>query len=88
MLTNAKSFYTALDVWRNMEAFFEPRGVAVIGASTTPGKIGHEVLRSIVGSSYSGSVYAVNPNADEILGVPSLPSLEGDPHQLRMSVEQ
>jgi 3-hydroxypropionyl-CoA synthetase (ADP-forming) len=60
-----------------MEAFFEPRGVAVIGASATPGKIGHEVLRSIVGSSYSGNVYAVNPNADEILGVRSLSSLDG-----------
>jgi len=60
-----------------MEAFFEPRGVAVIGASATPGKIGHEVLRSIVESSYPGKVYAVNPNASEILGVRSLPSLEG-----------
>ncbi len=60
-----------------MEAFFEPRGVAVIGASTTPGKIGHEVLRSIVESSYSGNVYAVNPKAEEILGVRSMPSLDG-----------
>jgi len=53
-----------------VDAFFDPNGVAVIGASTRPGKIGHEVLRTLVGSGYAGGIYPVNPAAasQEILG--------------------
>jgi acetyl-CoA synthetase (ADP-forming) len=43
--------------------FFNPRSVAVIGASREPGKIGHEILRNVRLSGYKGNVYPINPNA-------------------------
>ncbi len=58
--------------------FFNPESVAVIGASTKPGKIGHEALRNMF-RSFKGRVFAVNPKAKEILGVPSYPSVEEAP---------
>ncbi len=45
-----------------------PKGVAIIGASSTPGKIGHTVVKNLVESGYEGGIYPVNPTADEILG--------------------
>lgn len=53
-----------------LEAFFEPKSVAVIGASTNPEKLGHSVLKNLVEGGYSdrGEVYPINPGTKEILG--------------------
>jgi len=48
--------------------FFEPKSVAVIGASSVPGKPGHDVVRNILANEYAGRVYLVNPKGGEILG--------------------
>lgn len=53
---------------KGIEVFFRPKAIAVIGASKTPGKIGHEILRNIKLSGFKGQVYAVNPKGDSILG--------------------
>ncbi len=58
-----------------MEFFFEPEGIAVIGASATPGKIGHEILRSIASSGYRGGIFPVNPRVEEIAGFRTYPSI-------------
>lgn len=52
------------------KAFFEPRQVAVIGASATPGKPGHEVIRNIQANGYGGDLFLVNPKGGQILGLP------------------
>ncbi len=46
-----------------------PKGVAIIGASTTPGKIGHTVVKNLIESGYKHGIYPVNPSADEIMGL-------------------
>jgi acetyltransferase len=52
----------------SLQALFNPRGVALCG-STSPGKIGFELLRNMVEGGY-GDVYAVNPKAQGALGAP------------------
>ncbi|MCJ7752852.1 MAG: CoA-binding protein, partial [Armatimonadetes bacterium] len=52
----------------SLQHLFEPRAVAIVGASTKPGKVGHDILRNMLSSGFSGEVYPVNPHADEILG--------------------
>jgi len=47
----------------------EPRAVAVIGASSRPGKIGYEVLKNIIEGGFEGDIYPVNPRVGEILGL-------------------
>ncbi len=56
-----------------LDALFKPSSIAVIGASRTPGKVGHEVLRNILTSGFQGQVYPINPNAREVLGLPCYP---------------
>ncbi len=60
----------------HMETFFTPQSVAVVGASSTPGKIGNSVLDSIARHDYNGKVYPINPKAAEILGLKCYPSLD------------
>ncbi len=53
-----------------MDAILRPKSVAVIGASTSPDKLGHEILRNIVDGGFQGGVYPINPKADTILDLP------------------
>lgn len=46
-----------------------PKGIAIVGASATPGKIGHTVVKNLIESGYQGGIYPVNPTAEEILGL-------------------
>lgn len=54
--------------------FFEPKSVAVIGASQDPEKVGHSVLKNMVSYGFQGQVFPVNPRAKEILGLRCYPS--------------
>jgi acetyl coenzyme A synthetase (ADP forming)-like protein len=44
-----------------LDSLFKPRGVAVVGASTNPTKLGYGVARNLVVSGYQGKLYFVNP---------------------------
>lgn len=50
------------------EELFNPKSIAIIGASSDPAKIGNMVLRNLLASGYSGSIYAVNSKGGEALG--------------------
>ncbi len=51
----------------SLKPFFEPVGVAVIGASRDPDTIGHRILHSLHNGEFKGGVYPVNPQADTLL---------------------
>lgn len=52
----------------DLDAFFDPGNVAIIGASRDGDKIGHTIMRNFVENRFFGKIYPVNPNADEIMG--------------------
>ncbi len=52
----------------DIKYLFEPRSVAVIGASHHPDKIGYKFLENIIQGGYKGKLYPINPNGGEILG--------------------
>jgi len=53
----------------SLRAFFEPKSVAVIGASRTPGKGGYNIIENLLRLGYPGKIYPVNPRANQILGL-------------------
>ena len=55
---------------RDLGVFFDPMSIAVIGATPTPGKVGNIVIENLYGEGYEGRVHLVNPNHDQILGMP------------------
>jgi acetate---CoA ligase (ADP-forming) len=66
--------------------FFEPAGVAVIGASSNPRKLSHGILRNLINSTYTGGVYPVNPGATEILGQPCYAEISAVPDPVELAV--
>ncbi len=71
---------------RDLTALFEPRGVAIIGASAVPGKPGHEVIRNILANGYPGKLYPVNPKGGTILGIGVLTSIAALPADCDLAV--
>jgi acetyl coenzyme A synthetase (ADP forming)-like protein len=53
----------------SLEPLFQPRSVAVVGASRRRGSIGGELFRNILAADFAGSVYPVNRNGDSVAGV-------------------
>lgn len=72
----------------SLAAFFNPGTVAVIGASTKPTKLGHAVLKNLVEGGYvdQGTIYPINPGADEILGQTAYASVLEVPNQIDLAV--
>ncbi len=56
-------------------SLMRPQSVAIIGASNTPGKIGHAVLQNMKSSGFKGHIYPINPKEDEIVGLKAYPSI-------------
>jgi acetyl coenzyme A synthetase (ADP forming)-like protein len=71
-----------------LDAIFRPRSIAVIGASTTPGALGRQILQNLVTYRYRGKLYPVNPKAREIFGLRCFSSLQdiNDPIDLAVVV--
>jgi acetyltransferase len=69
-----------------LQHFFNPSSVAVVGASQNPSKIGYEILNNIVQYDYGGSVYPINPKAQEILGLKAYPDLTSVPSKIDLAV--
>jgi len=61
---------TVSDRVRQLDAILRPKSVAVIGASTSPDKLGHEILKNILDGGFRGGVYPINPKAEAILNLP------------------
>ena len=58
----------------------QPKTVAVIGASTTPGKIGYTVVENLIKGGYDKkNIYPINPTATEILGLKVYPNITAVP---------
>jgi acetyltransferase len=58
-----------------LEKLFSPQAIALIGASTHPGKLGHEILQNLMTSGFNGRIYPINPRAGSILGLESYPDI-------------
>jgi acetyl coenzyme A synthetase (ADP forming)-like protein len=48
---------------------FNPSSIAVIGASSTKGKLGNSVVKNLIDSGYSGRIYPINPKGGKILNL-------------------
>ena len=69
----------------SMRRLFEPKAVAVIGASAERGKIGAEILYNLR-SRFQGEIVPVNPMHQELLGSPCYPRLTDAPSPVDLAV--
>lgn len=71
---------------RSVERLLTPRSVAVVGASRSRDKVGQTLVRNLVLSGYTGPVYAVNPVARAVAGVPAYADLRDVPGPVDLAV--
>jgi len=69
LVSNIKGHKNINHDTNRLKFIFEPKSVAVIGASTTIGKVGNAIFSNILQSAFQGAVYPVNPKHNNIMSV-------------------
>jgi acetyl coenzyme A synthetase (ADP forming)-like protein len=69
----------------NLDKFFNPESIAVIGASRSPEKIGYTILENLK-VTFQGKLYPINPNTTEILGLTAYSSVEEVEEKIDLAV--
>jgi len=75
-----------LGMKRNLKGLFEPRSIAVIGASRRPEAVGRAILNGLMDGGFKGKIFPVNPKAGEICGVPCFSSLDEIPETIDLAL--
>ncbi|MCA1765646.1 MAG: acetate--CoA ligase family protein [Desulfobulbaceae bacterium] len=58
-----------------LEELFSPEEIAIIGASRTPGKVGHDIVKNLVDGGYGGRILPVNPGGASVAGLDCLKNI-------------
>ena len=82
----ADTVYTSDDIIAGMKRIFSPSGIAIIGASSDPSKLGYSTVKNIIDGGYKGKIYPINPKANEILGLKCYRSVQEIPDQVDVAV--
>lgn len=69
-----------------LDCVMKPTSVALIGASTKSSSVGHEILKKMLELKYTGSIYPVNPKAEEILGLKCYKNVNDIPGEVDLAV--
>jgi acetyltransferase len=70
----------------SLASIFNPRTVAVIGATDREGTVGRSTLLNLTRAAFTGNVYPVNPRREEILGFRSYPAIGQLPEKVDLAV--
>lgn len=69
-----------------LKALFEPKQVAVVGASRRPEAVGYAVLNNLLKGGYTGKIYPVNPKAQELENIPCFASVDLIPESIDLAI--
>ena len=69
-----------------LDAIFAPESIAVVGASTQKGKVGHDIFANILYGGFQGTLYPVNPKAKSILSVKCYNSVANIPDPIDLAM--
>jgi hypothetical protein len=70
----------------SLRPFFQPRAVAVIGASREPSSIGYRILEALVMNRFQGPVYPVNPKATVVGSIKAYAGIRQVPERVDLAV--
>ncbi|MCX6006095.1 MAG: acetate--CoA ligase family protein [Chloroflexi bacterium] len=71
---------------QDIKYLFEPRSVAVLGASSKAGKLGNTLVSNLIFSKYKGKIYPVNPSGGDILGLAAYKDVADVPGEIDLAV--
>lgn len=69
-----------------LTSLFEPKSIAIVGASETPGSIGATLVRNVIDGGFKGKLFLVNPRHEFVFGQRAYDSVESIPQRLDLAV--
>src|ERR1700726_2472730 len=69
-----------------LNAIFEPKSIAVVGATEKAGSVGRTILWNLISNPFGGTVFPVNAKRDSVLGIKAYPNLAALPQQVDLAV--
>ena len=69
-----------------LEAIFAPRTVAVIGATEKQGSVGRAVLWNLISNPFGGTIYPINSNRSNVMGIKAYQNIESVPDRVDLAV--
>jgi acetyltransferase len=70
----------------NLNRIFNPKSIAVIGASERKGAIGAKILGNLISAGYAGTVFPVNPYRQTVQGLTAYPGISKVPSKIDLAV--
>ena len=70
----------------NLDKIFEPKSVAIVGASDAEGSVGYAIVKNFTQSGYAGKVFFINIRKPEILGVKTYKSVDEVPEPVDLAI--
>ena len=70
----------------SLDRLFRPRSIAVLGASSSPTKVGGRPVAALIRNRYEGAVYPVNPRSATIQGLPAFASVKDIPGAVDLAI--
>lgn len=71
---------------KKLDKLFNPKVVAIIGASAREGTVGHSLMKNIIGSGFDGIVYPINPKRTNVLGVKAYANIHDVPDKVDLAI--
>ena len=71
---------------QSLKALFQPKSIAVVGATNKPERIGHQVVRSLMVGEFQGSIYPIHPRLKSVLGFTAYSSIEAVPDDVDLAI--
>ncbi len=71
---------------QQLEPFFNPKSVAIIGATQTPNTVGNTLTNNLISGKFKGKIYPINPKYETLFGLKCYPSIEAIPEEVELAV--
>src|SRR3972149_11383051 len=75
-----------IDAIPQFDYIFNPRSVAVVGASASPEKPGFMCLENLLNGGYKGKIYPVNPSLTDVSGLKVYPAISAIPGEIDLAL--
>ena len=84
-ISSFSDYSSSIDL-ASLEPLFRPRSIAVLGASSSPTKIGGRPVAALIANGFEGGIYPVNPRSETIQGLPAFASVKDVPHPVDLAI--
>ena len=71
---------------KKLDKLFNPKVIAVIGATAREHTVGYSLMNNIIGSGFDGIVYPINPKRTNVIGVKAYASIDEVPDKVDLAI--